>query len=137
MAHDQQGYLRVDKFDRMMGALASLPDVALSKPATVVATVPLIGATQTFIVQTYRQVERDLNSKGDEVTKSRDTVFLQYVDDEGRIRMVIPHQVIDALIRQRDGLTTKLRRKIGREQAAARKARGELPGFMKAKKKKK
>lgn len=131
---EQQQYRTVDKFDRLMGALASLPDVAQSKPATVVETTPLIGATQTFIVQTMRQVERDVNSKGEETTRSRDTVFFQCGDDSGLIRMAIPQKVIDAIIRQREALTTKLRRKIGREQAAARKARGEMPGFMKRKK---
>jgi hypothetical protein len=123
-------YLVVDKFDRLHGALVSLPDVASSKPATVVTAIPLIGATQTFVVQTYRQVERD----GDDAAKSKDTVFLQCMDSDGRVRLVIPQQVVDALIRQRESLTTKLRRKLGREQAAARKARGELPGFATRKK---
>lgn len=130
MNENGQQYRTVDKFDRMMGALSSLPEVTHSKPSTVVVTTPLIGCTQTFIIQTYRQIDRD----GEE-SKSRDTVFLQYVDDEGRIRLVLPHEAIMAIIRQHDAVGTKLRKRISKEQAQARKARGELPGFMKAKKK--
>lgn len=128
--NEPQQYRTVDKFDRMMGALASLPEVTHSKPSTVVVTTPLIGCTQTFIIQTYRQIDRD-----GEDSKSRDTVFLQYVDDEGRIRLVIPHEAIMAVIRQHEAVGTKLRKRIAKEQAQARKARGELPGFMKGKKK--
>jgi len=50
------------------------------------------------------------------------------------MRLVIPPKVADAIARQREALTTKVRRKVGREIAAARKERGELPGFMKRKK---
>ena len=116
-------YKRVDKFDRMMGGLANLPDVTHCKPSTVVCLSPIIGATQTFIIQTYRQ--REIG----------DTVFIQYVDDCGAIRIAIPPAAAEAIARQRDSLTTKVRRNIGKASAQARKARGELPGFMKNKKK--
>lgn len=111
-----------DKFDRMMGALHDLPDVTRSKPSTVVTTLPIIGASQTFIIQTLRQ--RDVG----------DTVFLQYVDDTGSVRIAIPPAAADAIARQREALTTKVRKRVGKEAAQARKARGELPGFMKNKK---
>jgi hypothetical protein len=112
-------YKRPDKFDRMMGGLANLPDVTHTKPSTVVCVSPIIGATQTFILQTFRQREVG------------DTVFLQYVDDGGSIRIAIPPSAADAIARQRDSLTAKVRRNVGKAQAAARKARGEKPGFMK------
>lgn len=122
----EQQYKTVDKFDRVMGELTKLPDVTHTAPSTVVSTRPLIGATQTFIIQTYRQIQRD----GDE-SKTEDTLFIQYIDDQGSSRFIIPHKAIQAILRQHDALGTKVRRKIGREQAQARKARGELPGFMK------
>jgi hypothetical protein len=133
MANEQ--YKTVDKFDRALGSLAGLPDVTKTPPSTVTAFTPLIGAAQTFIIQTFRQTERDTLPNGDTVSRSRDTLFLQYVDDTGAVRMVIPHGAIDAIIRQRDSLTTRVRKRVGKESAAARKARGELPGFMKSKKK--
>lgn len=116
---EPQTYRTVDKFDRMLGALAGLPDVAHSKPSTVVAVVPIIGETQTFIIQTYRQREVG------------DTIFLQYMDGERHVRMVIPPAAADAIFRQRDAITTKVRRIVGKNSAAARKARGDVPGFMK------
>lgn len=119
---DNQSYRQVDKFDRMLGALAELPDVTRTKPSTVVTTTPIIGAAQTFIIQTFRQAEVG------------DTIFLQYVDDTGSIRIFLPPAATAAIIRQHDALTTKVRKKVGKAQAAARKARGELPGFMKLKK---
>jgi hypothetical protein len=119
----EQEYKRPDKFDRLLGGLANLPDVTHSKPSTVVCVSPIIGAAQTFIIQTFRQREVG------------DTVFLQYVDDAGSMRIVIPPAAADAISRQRDSLTTKVRRNVGKAQAMARKARGELPGFMKPKKK--
>ncbi len=121
MAEQQQQYRTVDKFDRMMGALANLPDVSHTKPSTVAVVSPLIGEAQTFILQTFRQSEVG------------DTVFLQYVDAEKSVRIAIPPAAADAIARQRDALTTKVRKRIGKASAAARKARGELPGFMKGK----
>jgi hypothetical protein len=116
----------VDKFDRLMGELAKLPDVTHCKASTVVAVTPLIGATMTFIIQSFRQIQRD----GDD-SKSKDTVFLQYVDDAGAIRLVIPHEAIAVIIRQHDSLTAKVRKRVGKETAAARKARSEVLGFQK------
>jgi hypothetical protein len=121
----EQQYKTVDKFDRLAGALANLPDVTESKPSTVMAHTALIGETQTFIIQTRRQREVG------------DWVFLQYVDANGATRIVIPPQAAEVIARQRDALSTKNRKKAGREQAAARKARGELPAFLKSKKKRK
>ncbi len=111
-------YRTVDKFDRVMGSLVDLPDVTHTKASTVVSTLPFVGAAQTYIVQTFRQRERG------------DTVFLQYVDDTGSVRLVLTPACVDAIVRQRESLTVKVRRRVGKDSAAARKARGELPGFM-------
>lgn len=119
-----QPYRTVEKFDRIMGALVNLPDVTQTKPSTVVTVSPLIGEAQTFIIQTFRQ--REIG----------DTVFLQYAAAEGLVRVAIPPAAADAIARQRESLTTKVRKRVGRDQAAARKARGEKPGFLKAKKEK-
>lgn len=103
-----------------MAEQPKLPDVTHCKASTVMVT-PLIGVTMTFIIQSFRQIQRD----GDD-SKSKDTVFFQYVDDAGAIRLVIP-----PIIRQHDSLTAKVRRRVGKETAAARKARGEVLGFQK------
>lgn len=119
---DQPAYKTISPFDRAIGALVGLPDVTKTKPSTVVALSPLVGEAQTFIIQTFRQTEKG------------DTIFVQYMDGAGSVRIAIPPAAADAIARQRDSLTTKVRRRVGKETAAARAARGELPGFMKTKK---
>lgn len=125
MSEQQQAYRTLDKFDRAMGNLSGLPDATHTKPSTVSNVSAILGVTQTFIIETWRQ------------TEIGDTIFLQCADDSGLVRLVIPPKVADAIARQRDSLTVKVRRAIGKAQAAARKARGELPGFMKNGKKSK
>jgi hypothetical protein len=122
MAEQPQQYRSVDKFDRMMGAMVNLPDVTHTKPSTVVAVSPLIGEAQTFILQTFRQADIG------------DTIFLQYMDGDSKVRLAIPPKAADAIARQRDALTTKVRKKVAKEQAQARKARGERPAFLKVNK---
>jgi hypothetical protein len=112
----------INHFDRMLGALDGLPDVVSTKAATVRALTPLIGAAQTFIVQTYRQ-----HDKGD-------TIFLEYVGADGQFRLVIPAAVADTIARQREALTGKSRSRAAKRLAQERKDRGEVPGFLRGKK---
>ena len=109
-------------YDRILASLDGLPDVTHTKPSTV-RSVNFIGTSQTFVIATYR-----MKDKGD-------TVFLETISSEGSLRLVIPPAVVDAIVRQRESLTTKVRRKVGKASAEARKARGEAPAFMKGKKK--
>lgn len=108
-----------DVYDRLLGGLDGLPDVTNTKPTTLRSITPLIGNSQTFIVQTYRQRDRG------------DTIFLECVDGKGSVRLALPPVVAEAIARQRDALTTKVRVKVGKQSAADRKARGEVPGFAK------
>ena len=112
-----------DTFDRLMASLHGLPDVVTCKATPVRTLVPLLGNSQTYIVQTYRQRE------------AGDSIFLEYVSGESScLRLVIPPKVADVIARQREALTTMARRRAGKAAAADRKARGELPGFLKQKK---
>jgi hypothetical protein len=111
-----------DRFDRAISSLVGLRDVLNTPPATIRNTSPLAGGAQTFIVQTFRQRE------------SGDTVFLEYVDDRGSTRIVIPPTVTKTIARQRDALTDRARRKAAKAAAEDRKARGIRPGFLKSKK---
>jgi hypothetical protein len=108
----------VSEFDRLVGALEGLPDVTKSKPSTLRAMLPLVGIARSYIVQTYRHREQG------------DTIFLETVGGEGSVRIAIPPQVADAIARQREGLTGKVRSKIARQVAADRKARGVMPAFL-------
>lgn len=110
-----------DEFDRASRALDGLPDVTKTKATTLRAKSPVIENTQTYIVQTLRQ--RDAG----------DTIFLEYIGNDGSIRLALPPIVADAIARQRDALTGKIRSKTAKANAADRKARGIEPGFKKKK----
>lgn len=110
-------------YDRMISSLKGLPDVVEVKPATVRVTPVMVGASQTYIVQTVRQREVG------------DFVFLEIVDASGAVRVALPPQVADCIARQREALVTKVRRRAAKRVAQERKDRGEQPAFMKARKK--
>ena len=118
-----------DKFDRVIGMLTGLPDVTKSAAVTIIDATPILGDTQTFIVQTHRQREVG------------DWIAVQFIDAAGGQRLVIPPAVAAAIARQREAISSRLRREhgrtIGKRVAAERKARGEPPPFMKGKKSKK
>jgi hypothetical protein len=118
----EQPYRTIDKFDRMMGSIMGLPDVTRTKPTTVTVLSPLIGEAQTFTIQTFRQAEVG------------DTVFLQYAAAEGLVRLAIPPAAVNAIVRQRDALSTKNRRAGAAKAVKTREAAGIIPGFLKNKK---
>lgn len=105
-------------FDRILGALDGLPDVVQTKPTTLRVVPPFGIGGHLYSVQTFRQ--KDVG----------DTVFLEHVSDSGTVRLVLPPAVVDAIVRQRDQITTKVRSRNGKAIAADRKARGLKPGFM-------
>jgi len=112
----------LSNFDRTMGSLHGLPDVTATKPVTLRVVPPFGVSSQMYIVQTYRQKEVG------------DTIFLEYVSGDETVRMVIPAKVADAIARQRDQLTGKVRSKTAKRIAQERMDRGEVPGFLKKKK---
>lgn len=125
IVHRPRPQFRVDNFDRLMGQLHGLPDVTSTRETTKSVVPPLGVGTSTYIVQTYRQKEVG------------DTIFLQHVSADGTTRLVIPPEIADIISRQRDSLTDKVRSKVAKATAQARKEAGILPGFMKNRKAKK
>lgn len=105
--------MRDAKFDRMLGSLHGLPDVISTNATTVRAMTPLVGSAETWFVQTYRQAGRG------------DVVFVEYVDGDGSLRLVLPAEVTETIARQRDALTSRVRSTVAKTTAAGRKARGE------------
>jgi hypothetical protein len=109
-------------YDRQIGQFVGLPDCVCTKPATKEIQTPITGVGETFVVQTYR------------LRESGDTIFLKHICGERVVRIAIPPGVADIIARQRESLTTKVRRRIAKTQAQDRKDRGELPGFMRKRK---
>jgi hypothetical protein len=125
MPNDETSNKMPDNFDRLLGALHGLPDVVSTRESVLRVVPPLgVGGSQTFIVQTYRQKDQG------------DTIFLECVDQSGTVRIVLPEKVAAVIARQRDQLSAKSRSKSAKLVAQDRKDRGELPGFMKYKNKK-
>lgn len=118
---DEKATLAKSKFDRLMGSLTDLNETVRSAE-TVTRDTPLFGVgegTTTYITQTIRQ--KDVG----------DFIFVEVVSEEGTVRLVLPPKVAAVIARQRDTLTDKSRSRAARTVAEDRKARGEVPGFMK------
>jgi len=105
----------VDFFDRIRGGMEGRPDVTMTRLSSLQSVDPLVGNVSTFMVQTARERERG------------DTIFLQVATKDGNKRIVIPPKVANAISRQRDALTTKVRSKLGKEEAQKRKDAGIEP----------
>jgi hypothetical protein len=98
--------------------------VAFTKTAVSRVVPPLgVGGTQLYVVQTYRQKEQG------------DTIFLEHVSETGTVRLVIPPKVSAVIARLREQLTAKTRSKAAKALAVSRKERGEVPAFLKSKRK--
>lgn len=106
----------VPKYNRIRGGL----NATFTKAATFKVVESTTGLAETYTIETGRD-------------ENGDHCFVERVDEEGVTRIYLPPKVVNAIARQRDALTKTIRRRIGKEQAQARKDRGELPGFMKHK----
>lgn len=119
--NDERSAGMPDAYDRQLGNLHGLPDVLNTRPSTVRTLTPLLGLSQTWIIQTYRQAGQG------------DVVFLEMVGGDGSLRLAIPAAVADTIARQRDALTAKSRSKAAKQAAQDRKERGVEPAFLRAK----
>jgi hypothetical protein len=118
-----------DHYDRLLGTLDGLPGVLSTKPAIAQQVTPILGISQTFVVRTVRQQERD--EQNDNAAPAAFTVFLEHTTRESRlIRIDLPPNVTDMNARQRDAKTAQAPKRTAKRVAAERKARGEVPGFM-------
>lgn len=95
--------MKRDIFDRVIGSLDGIPGVRKTRPSTVTTVLPILGRSETCIVQTYR-------------TEDGFVGFLQMVDAEGRARIVIPAQAMDAIARQRESLIRMGRKEAGKDR---------------------
>jgi hypothetical protein len=99
--------------------MIGLPNGAHTQPS-VVQHIDFYGNTTSYMIQTVR-------------TDEGVTAFITQVNAQGSVRYMLPcgARRVD---RQRDALTTKIRRRHGKRIAEERKAAGIKPGFMKGKK---
>jgi hypothetical protein len=108
----------VSKYDRLYG---SVMDVGLSTKASTVRIVePLTGRAESFIVQTAR-------------TESGDYIFVEYISEDGIVRLALPPKVTSLVASQKDSLTKRNRSRASKAVMKARKEAGEVIGFQKRK----
>lgn len=105
----------LDPYDIRLAGLDGLPDVLGTKPTTLRTITPLVGNSETYIVQTFRQRDEG------------DTIFLEVVSADRIVRIALPPKVADTIARQRDALTARGRSKAARAAAQDRKDRGVVP----------
>ena len=105
----------LDMFDRTRGGMEMRNDVTRTRVSTVRHVDPLVGNVATFLIESIRTHE------------DGDYAFIEVATKDGNVRVVLPPKVTSAIARQRDALTKKVRKRIGREQAAARLAQGIEP----------
>ena len=105
----------VDAFDRIRASMDGRPDVTRTRISTVRNIDPLVGNVTTFLIESVREKDHG------------DTIFLEVASREGNMRIVLPPKVATVIARQRDSLTTKVRSKAAKEQAAVRKDHGIKP----------
>lgn len=114
-ADDRSPVLPTDSFDQALARLVGLPNGASTQPI-VVQTTDFYGKTTQHVVQTVKHDEGE-------------SVFLTEITAEGTRRFVVPPKVVATISRQRDAVSTIVRRRHGRRLAEERKAAGLLPTF--------
>ncbi len=109
-----------DRYDRIYGQLHTT--TPMTRPTTIVDALPIAGNVLTWIVQTA--IDRE---------DRKATVFLQAIDAEGQLRVVLPSKVVAAIIRQDKALRDRLNergseetRRIRAEQDKVKQARALL-----------
>lgn len=118
--HKVSEYLPTDPFDKLLSSMIGLPNGAHTAP-TVIQHIDFYGHTTSYMIQTVR-------------TDEGVTAFVTQVDAQGSKRYILPMSVLAVINRQRDSITTKLRRRNGRRIAEERAAAGIKPGFMQKRK---
>jgi hypothetical protein len=109
-----------DAYDRAYGQIEGFPH---TRPSTITTGNAMgVGGVRSYIVQTFRPPEME------------DSLFIQITGPEGLQRIHLPPEVTRVIARQHNAMTEKSRSLAGKVRAAADKAAGIQPGFMRGKK---
>jgi hypothetical protein len=103
-----------DPFDRLLSSMLGLPNGAHTQPS-VVQSIDFYGNTTSFIIQTVR-------------TDEGTTAFVTQVNAQGSQRYILPFKVLETINRQRDSITTQVRRRHGRRVMEERLAKRDHQG---------
>ena len=118
---DTETRLPDDVYSRTLSRLLDNPAGVTTKGSTI-DLVTLLGHAETWVVKTIR-------------IDGLETVFIQRVNAEGGMRLVLPPEVTAAIARQSATNTTIVRRRGARRAVQTRKERGIEPAFLKGRRK--
>ena len=110
--------LPVDQFSRRFRELSDNPGAV--RAGSTFNLIDFYGQTESWIVDTFR-----LDGGSEEV-------FLQRVNAEGSIRLLLPPEVTASMARQRDRGITATRRRGARQAVATKRAAGTPIGNIEA-----
>lgn len=110
-----EAVLPTDVFDKLLSRLMGLPNGGHTQP-TVVQAIDFYGNTTSYMVQTVR-------------TEDGPTAFVTQVNAAGSVRYILPASVLKLIDRQRDAITSQIRKRHGRRLAEERAATGARPVF--------
>jgi len=106
----------VDRFDRVRAQIEGLPGYRRTRPTTITSTMPLVGDSVTYVIESVRDQDGEIMA------------FLQILDTEGGMRLVLPGKVVNAVVAQHERLfdrstpDSRARSKRQRELVAKRTA---------------
>ena len=107
-----------DRYDRIYGQVVDLAPMA--RPSTVIEALPIAGDVTTWVVQVAYHNEETV-------------AFLQSIDAEGQLRLVLPPKVLARLISQDAAIRARVNdrrseetRKLQRERARVAEAKRVL-----------
>jgi len=98
-----------DVYSKTLSRLLDNPAGVKTKGSTI-DLVTLLGHSETWVVQTIR-------------IDQHETVFVQRINVEGGMRLVLPPAVTAAIARQRDAIGSVIRRRGARQAVATKRAR--------------
>lgn len=104
---------QVSKFDRCVASLLDGNGLH-SKPTTIETVNKIVGAAETFIVQTVRKEDGE-------------SVILKYLDNDGPVRLILPPKVVQTISRHSNALAARARSNFSTAKMKERMAAGYKP----------
>jgi len=104
-----------DRYSREQARLLNNPAAVTLRSGSTLSLADYYGNAETWVVNTIR-------------VDGNDTVFLQRVNAEGGVRFVVPPEVVAAIRRQGDTLTSLSRRRGARKALDTKRENGQQIG---------
>lgn len=112
-----EAFLPTDQFSKRFRDLVNHPGAL--RVGSTVNMIDDYGKTESWIVDTFR-------------ADGAEEVFVQRINSEGSVRLLIPREVAGTLAQQRDRLTARARRRGARQAVETKRTKGIAVGNLEA-----